>query len=101
MNLKQYFLNRNQKIPQTKYKMSEVKKENWGAWKKTTKDGKEVINFSINGKRYNMWVNSYKTEAKQPDYKIYEDTYVAPTDAKNAPVKPQNNEPIYNDDLEF
>ena len=59
--------------------MSEVKKENWGAWKNTTKDGKEVIKFSINGQRYNMWVNSYKDKNSQPDYKIYEDNYVAPT----------------------
>jgi hypothetical protein len=80
--------------------MSEVKKENWGAWKRQTAKG-EVINFAINGKKYSMWVNSYKTDPKHPDYKIYEDTYVAPTDAKNAPVKPQNNQPIYNDDLEF
>ena len=70
--------------------MSEVKKENWGAWKNTTKDGKEVIKFSINGQRYNMWVNSYKDKPAQPDYKIYIDNYVAPTETKLA-----------NDDLEF
>jgi hypothetical protein len=81
--------------------MSEVKKENWGAWKKTTKDGKEVINFAINGKRYNMWVNSYKTEAKQPDYKIYEDTYVAPTGANNAPVNVPIQSSEDNNDLPF
>ena len=69
--------------------MSE-KKESIGAWKNTTKDGKEVIKFSINGQRYNMWVNSYKDKPAQPDYKIYEDTYVAPTEIKLA-----------NDDLEF
>jgi len=70
--------------------MSEVKKENWGAWKNTTKDGKEVIKFSINGQRYNMWVNSFKDKPAQPDYKIYEENYVAPTETKLA-----------NDDLEF
>ena len=70
--------------------MSEVKKENWGAWKNTTKDGKEVIKFSINGQRYNMWVNSYKDKPEQTDYKIYEDNYVAPTEPK-----------LVNDDLEF
>ena len=70
--------------------MSEVKKESIGAWKNTTKDGKEVIKFSINGQRYNMWVNSYKDKPAQPDNKIYEDTYVAPTETKLA-----------NDDLEF
>jgi hypothetical protein len=26
-----------------------------------------------------MWVNSYKDKNSQPDYKIYEDNYVAPT----------------------
>jgi hypothetical protein len=75
--------------PQTKYKMIE-KKESIGAWKNQTKDGKEVIKFSINGQRYNMWVNSYKDKPAQPDYKIYEDNYVAPTETKLA-----------NDDLEF
>lgn len=82
--------------------MSEVKKENWGAWKKTTKDGKEVINFAINGKRYNMWVNSYKTDPKHPDFKIYEDTYVAPTNVNNAPVNNETPESKnYKDDLPF
>jgi hypothetical protein len=70
--------------------MSEVKKESIGAWKNTTKDGKEVIKFSINGQRYNMWVNSYKDKPAQPDYKIYEDTYVAPTQVNKV-----------EDDLEF
>ena len=59
--------------------MSEVKKESFGAWINKTKDGKEVIKFTINGQRYNMWVNSYKDKNSQPDYKIYEDNYVAPT----------------------
>lgn len=69
--------------------MSE-KKESIGAWKNQTKEGKEVIKFSINGQRYNMWVNSYKDKPAQPDYKIYEDNYVASTETKLA-----------NDDLEF
>jgi hypothetical protein len=70
--------------------MSEVKKESFGAWINKTKDGKEVIKFTINGQRYNMWVNSYKDKNSQPDYKIYEDNYVAPTETK-----------LVNDDLEF
>jgi hypothetical protein len=70
--------------------MSEVKKESIGAWKNQTKDGKEVIKFSINGQRYNMWVNSYKDKPAHPDYKIYEDTYVAPTQVNKV-----------EDDLEF
>ena len=69
--------------------MSE-KKESIGAWKNQTKDGKEVIKFSINGQRYNMWVNSYKDKPAQPDYKIYEDTYVVPTQVNKV-----------EDDLEF
>jgi hypothetical protein len=69
--------------------MSEVK-QSFGAWKNKTKDGKEVIKFTINGQRYNMWVNSYKDKNSQPDYKIYEDNYVAPTETK-----------LVNDDLEF
>jgi hypothetical protein len=54
------------------------KKESWGAWKKQTPKG-EVINFTLEGKRFSMWVNSYKTEEKQPDFKIYLNDYVAPT----------------------
>lgn len=69
--------------------MSEVK-QSFGAWKNKTKDGKEVIKFTINGQRYNMWVNSYKDKNSQPDYKIYEDNYIAPTETK-----------LVNDDLEF
>jgi len=69
--------------------MSEVK-QSFGAWINKTKDGKEVIKFTINGQRYNMWVNSYKDKNSQPDYKIYEDNYVAPTETK-----------LVNDDLEF
>ena len=67
-----------------------VVKQSFGAWKNKTKDGKEVIKFTINGQRYNMWVNSYKDKNSQPDYKIYEDNYVAPTETK-----------LVNDDLEF
>lgn len=96
MNLKQYFLIRNQKIPQTKYKMSEVKKESIGAWKRTTPKG-EVINFTINGQRYNMWVNGYKDKPAQPDFKIYEDNYVAPTETK--PQSKTDFKPLSEDDL--
>jgi hypothetical protein len=69
--------------------MSEVK-QSFGAWKNKTKDGKEVIKFTINGQRYNMWVNSYKDKSSQPDYKIYEDNYQMPTENK-----------LTNEDLEF
>jgi hypothetical protein len=46
------------------------KKWSAGAWKKQTAKG-EVINFTIENVRYSMWANAYKTEDKQPDYKIY------------------------------
>jgi len=49
-----------------------------GAWKKQTSKG-EVISFTIEGKRYSMWVNTYKKEDKHPDFNIVED-------------KPYNNE---------
>lgn len=77
--------------------MSE-KKESIGAWKKTTKDGKEVINFTINGQRYNMWVNQYKDKPAQPDFKIYEDNYVAPTQQTQSQPK-QEFKPLSDDDL--
>ena len=57
--------------------MSEEKKISFGAWKRQTPKG-EVINFAINGTRYSMWANSYKTDDKQPDFKIYVNDYVAP-----------------------
>jgi hypothetical protein len=49
-----------------------------GAWKKQTSKG-EVVSFTIEGKRYSMWVNTYKKEDKHPDFNIIED-------------KPYNNE---------
>jgi hypothetical protein len=60
-----------------------------GAWKKQTSKG-EVISFSIDGKRYSMWVNTYKKEDKHPDFNIVED-------------KPFNNEKKTNEsaDLPF
>ena len=49
-------------------------KKKYGAWKKQTAKG-EVISFTIEDKKYSMWINTYKTEAKHPDYQIYEDNY--------------------------
>jgi hypothetical protein len=68
----------------------EQEKKKYGAWKKTTPKG-EVINFTIEGQKYNMWVNTYKKADNQPDFQIYEDNYKKETDIK----------PIVNDDLEF
>jgi hypothetical protein len=48
----------------------EQKKWSTGGWKNTTAKG-EVINFTINDVKYSMWKNAYKTEDKQPDFKIY------------------------------
>lgn len=56
-----------------------VKKESWGAWKNTTAKG-EVINFELNGVKYSMWQNAYKTEKQHPDYKIYVNDYVKPVE---------------------
>lgn len=77
--------------------MSEVKKESIGAWKNKTKDGKEVINFTINGQRYNMWVNQYKDKPAHPDFKIYEDNYNA--ENKPTPTPKQEFKPLSEDDL--
>jgi hypothetical protein len=46
-----------------------------GAWKKQTPRG-EVINFTINGQKYNMWPNTKKSNDKQPDFNILQDNYV-------------------------
>jgi hypothetical protein len=69
--------------------MSEEKKK-YGAWKKQTPKG-EVINFTIEGQKYNMWVNTYKKKDNEPDFQIYENNY----------LKPEGAQTIVNDDLEF
>ena len=53
----------------------QTQKSSIGAWKKQTPRG-EVVNFTINGQRYNMWVNTKKSNDKQPDFNILEDNYV-------------------------
>jgi hypothetical protein len=62
------------------------KRTSYGAWKKQTPKG-EVINFTLNGQRYNMWFNSKKTQEKQPDFNIYEDNYVNPNQAQPQAVQ--------------
>jgi hypothetical protein len=62
---------------------NEVKKK-YGAWKKHTAKG-EVISFTIEGKKYSMWINTYKTESKHPDFQIYEDNYVMQKESKDLP----------------
>jgi hypothetical protein len=49
-----------------------MEKKTIGAWKKQTSKG-EVISFTIEGKKYSMWVNTYKKEEKHPDFNIVED----------------------------
>lgn len=49
-----------------------MEKKTIGAWKKQTSKG-EVISFTIEGKKYSMWVNTYKKEDKHPDFNIIED----------------------------
>mgnify|MGYP007090101796 CR=1 FL=1 len=78
--------------------MSEVKKESIGAWKRTTPKG-EVINFTINGQRYNMWVNKFKEKPAHRDFKIYEDNYN--TENKGTTILKEEFKPLSDDDLEF
>ena len=49
------------------------KKPSIGAWKKQTAAGKTYIQFTIEGKKYIMWENGYKSQPTHPDFKIYED----------------------------
>lgn len=51
----------------------EIKKK-YGAWIKKTPKG-EVISFTIEGQKFNMWKNTYKKADNQPDFQIYEDNY--------------------------
>lgn len=54
-------------------KNQETKKK-YGAWIKKTPKG-EVISFTIEGQKFNMWKNTYKKADNQPDFQIYEDNY--------------------------
>lgn len=63
---------------------NQLTKKKYGAWKKQTPKG-EVINFTIEGKKYSMWVNNYKTESRHPDYQIYEDHFILQKEKENLP----------------
>ena len=76
--------------------MSETK-QSIGAWKSQTKKG-EVINFTINGQRYSMWVNPYKKEDKHPDFNIYENNY---TPSEKEDWKEKESKEQFSDDLPF
>jgi len=60
----------------------EKKKSEFGIWAKQVKmktgETTQVLNFSVNGVRYNAWPNKYKSSEKSPDYNVYIDTYVKP-----------------------
>jgi hypothetical protein len=78
--------------------MSEKRKSEFGIWKKQVKlkDGttSEVLSFTVNDVRYNAWPNKYKQNERSPDYNVYIDNYVKPTEAKPAPA-------VTNTDLPF
>lgn len=76
-------------------------KQSFGAWKNKTKDGKEVIKFTINGQKYNMWVNQYKDKPAHPDYKIYEDNWEATTAPTTTTTVEKPTESLTEDDLPF
>ena len=60
----------------------EKKKSEFGIWAKQVKmktgETTQVLNFSVNGVRYNAWPNKYKSSEKAPDFNVYIDTYVKP-----------------------
>ena len=47
------------------------KKTSIGVWEQTTKNGKTYFSFTIDGVKYSMWKNGFKTEKQHPDYLIY------------------------------
>ena len=77
----------------------ENKKEKIGAWKKTTPKG-EVIEFTINGQRYSMWNNTYKKDAKHPDFQIVTNDY-KPTAEGKQEYKNTNKQENEDGDLPF
>lgn len=79
--------------------MSEVKKKSeFGIWRKQVKlktgQTSEVLSFSVNGVRYNAWPNTKKSNEKSPDYNVYIDTYVKPTEQPVAQPKQVNDLPF-------
>lgn len=72
--------------------MSNKREAAGAAWAKsiTSKSGQEleILSISIGDKKYTAFRNSYKVDGdKQPDWKLYEDTYTPKADAKPAPKK--------------
>ena len=74
----------------------ENKEWSTGAWKKQTQKG-EVINFTINDVKYSMWVNNFKKQENQPDYKIVINDFKPKQQGEQA--KP-NGRPQYGKDFD-
>lgn len=64
--------------------MENQKRTTIGAWKKMTSKG-QVISFTIEGKKYSMWENTYKKTERQPDFNIVEDKQIQ-NNAQSKPV---------------
>jgi uncharacterized protein (DUF736 family) len=79
------------------------KKQSVGAaWIKTGKSGKQFISLSIGDKKYTLFANDYKKEPKHPDYKVFEDTWVAKNQGQFETMNPVANVPSPDDtDLPF
>lgn len=41
-------------------------------WQNTSADGKPYFNLDINGQKFVVFSNGYKSEEKQPDFLVYE-----------------------------
>jgi hypothetical protein len=72
-----------------------------GAWKKTLASGKEVISFTIEGKKYDMWVNGFKKEEKQPDFHIVPNEYKPKAEEKKEYSVNQQEAESHPTDLPF
>jgi hypothetical protein len=72
-----------------------------GAWKKTLASGKEVISFTIEGKKYDMWVNEYKKEEKHPDFQIVPNEYKPKAETKKEYAVNQQEHESHPTDLPF
>lgn len=82
------------------------KQENAGAaWKRTinTKNGAvEVLDITIDGKRYTAWPNSFKKEGeKSPDYRLQVNDYKPQNQSNASNVQQPANHPGTQDDLPF
>jgi uncharacterized protein (DUF736 family) len=79
------------------------KKQSVGAaWIKKTKKGDSFLSLTIEGKKYTLFKNTYKTEDKQPDYRVYEDTFTGTAKNTGQFVTPKEVMPQENDnDLPF